>query len=237
VGNSDDGRIGTQVSALQTNKAAPKVPSNRVGAAETRAKIIDAARDTLREEGITQASARTIARRGDFNQALIFYHFGSLEGLLIAVASDEGQKRADLYSEQFQRITKLTELVRIARDVHAYELDHGGPTVLSQLLAGALSSEPIADGMVAAMKPWMALVESAMDQTVAATPLASMLPKNELAFAVASLFIGMELLSSLDPNSKQADRLFDMFANLASFADMFVANPALVSGLLKPTNT
>jgi hypothetical protein len=100
-----------------------------------------------------------------------------------------------------------------------------------------LSSEPIADGMVAAMKPWMALVESAMDQTVAATPLASMLPKNELAFAVASLFIGMELLSSLDPNSKQADRLFDMFANLASFADMFVANPALVSGLLKPTNT
>jgi AcrR family transcriptional regulator len=218
----------------RTPKQAPKQPSNRIGAAETRARIIDAARDTLRDDGITEASARTIARRGNFNQALIFYHFGSLEGLLIAVANDEGQSRADLYAEQFQRITKLSDLVRIARDVHAYELDKGGPTVLSQLLAGALSKESIAAGMVEAMRPWMSLVESAMGQTVAGTPIAGMLPKHELGFAVASLFIGMELLTSLDPESKEADKLFDVFANLASIADMFVANPSLVAGLLNP---
>jgi hypothetical protein len=124
--------------------------------------------------------------------------------------------------------------VRIARDVHAYELDKGGPTVLSQLLAGALSKESIAAGMVEAMRPWMSLVESAMGQTVAGTPIAGMLPKHELGFAVASLFIGMELLTSLDPESKEADKLFDVFANLASIADMFVANPSLVAGLLNP---
>ncbi len=208
--------------------------ASRAGSVDTRARIVDAARDVLREEGITQASARNIARKGDFNQALIFYHFGSLEGLFIAVAQDEGRQRADLYAGQFQRITKLTELVRIARDVHSHEMDTGGPTVLSQLLAGALSSQPIASGMVDAMKPWMELVEAAMGQTVAETPLSTMLPKQELAFAVASLFIGMELLTSLDPESKQAEKLFDVFANLASVADLLVANPNLLGSFAKP---
>jgi AcrR family transcriptional regulator len=209
-------------------------PGNRAGSADTRARIIDAARDVLRDDGITQASARTIARKGDFNQALIFYHFGSLEGLLIAVASDEGRIRADLYADQFQRINKLAELVRVARDVHAFEMDKGGPTVLSQLLAGALSSKPIATGMVDAMKPWMDLVEAAMGQTVADTPLAGLLPKEQLAFAVASLFIGMELLTSLDPESKQAESLFDVFANLGALADVVMSNPALLSSFATP---
>jgi AcrR family transcriptional regulator len=197
--------------------------------AETRLRIIDAARQVLREQGITEASARNIARQGAFNQALIFYHFGSIEGLLIAVAEEEGRLRAALYAEQFQRINKLAELVRIARDVHSHEMDSGGPTVLSQLLAGALSSEPIAQGMVQAMQPWMELVNSAMGQTVASTPFASMLPSEDLAFAVASLFIGMELLSSLDPAAKQAERLFDMFGNLAGFADLLMGSQMIKS--------
>ena len=44
-----------------------------------------AARTSLRTDGIMGASARVIARHGDFNQALIFYHFGSLNDLFIAV--------------------------------------------------------------------------------------------------------------------------------------------------------
>jgi AcrR family transcriptional regulator len=219
------------VKSKTTNSKSMAKTSQATGM-ETRGRIIDAARVVLREDGITQASARNIARRGDFNQALIFYHFGSLDGLFIAVAQSEGQQRADLYAEQFQRIAKLSELVRIARDVHAHEISTGGPTVLSQLLAGALSSEPIASGMVEAMRPWMTLVESAMGQTLAATPLASLLPKEEMAFAVASLFIGMELLTSLEPESKKADKLFDAFASLGNLADLVMSNPQLIGSAL-----
>ncbi len=200
---------------------------------DTKARIIGAAKEVLRDEGITQASARTIARQGNFNQALIFYHFGSLESLLVEVAKDEGQQRASVYAEQFQRITKLSDLVRIAQDVHQHELATGGPTVLSQLLAGAHSSEIIAAGMVTAMKPWMQLVEAAVDQTVSRTPVAGLLPPQQVGFAVASLFIGMELLSSLDPGAKQAESLFEVFANLASVADLLLANPNLVGSLIQ----
>jgi AcrR family transcriptional regulator len=218
----------TSAAASSPTVAKPRGRTAPANGSDTRARIVSAAKEVLRDEGITQASARTIARRGDFNQALIFYHFGSLEALLVEVAKEEGQQRADLYSEQFQRIAQLADLVRIARDVHHRELRTGGPTVLSQLLAGAHSSETIATGMLNAMQPWMQLVEAAMGQTVARTPMASLLPQEELAFGVASLFIGMELLSSLDPDSKRAESLFDVFGNLAAIADALIANPNLV---------
>ncbi|MCP3855949.1 MAG: helix-turn-helix transcriptional regulator [Actinomycetia bacterium] len=51
---------------------------------ETREKILDAALETVRVEGLVGTSARAIAKAGDFNQALVFYHFGSVDELLLA---------------------------------------------------------------------------------------------------------------------------------------------------------
>ena len=44
--------------------------------------ILTATLETLRDEGFAGATSRAIARRAGCNQALIFYHFGSLESLL-----------------------------------------------------------------------------------------------------------------------------------------------------------
>ena len=51
---------------------------------DTRAVLIAAAIDTLRESGFAAASARRIAAKAGCNQALIFYHFGSVPDLLVA---------------------------------------------------------------------------------------------------------------------------------------------------------
>ena len=67
----------------------PRGVRTRSGAEQTRARILDAALQALRDEGIAGISARNIARHGGFNQALIFYHFRSVEGLLVAVARSE----------------------------------------------------------------------------------------------------------------------------------------------------
>src|SRR6266581_2280999 len=45
----------------------------------TKRRILDAALEALRTEGFAGATSRAIARIGGFNQALIFYHFGSLD--------------------------------------------------------------------------------------------------------------------------------------------------------------
>ena len=57
----------------------------------TRSRIIEAALQTVREEGFAETTARAIARHGGFNQALIFYHFGSVDALLVAVARSESE--------------------------------------------------------------------------------------------------------------------------------------------------
>ena len=55
----------------------------RAAGVSTKEQIVGAAIETLRTEGFGGTSARAIARIGDFNQALIFYHFGSVNGLLL----------------------------------------------------------------------------------------------------------------------------------------------------------
>lgn len=54
---------------------------------DTRERIVEAALRTLKPDGIVGTSARSIAGSGGFNQALIFYHFGSVREALLAAAT------------------------------------------------------------------------------------------------------------------------------------------------------
>ncbi|MFD8819212.1 TetR/AcrR family transcriptional regulator, partial [Streptomyces sp. NPDC059627] len=59
-------------------------PSGNASSAATRAALVAAAADALREVGFAGASAREIARRADCQQSLVFYHFGSVAKLHLA---------------------------------------------------------------------------------------------------------------------------------------------------------
>src|SRR5438093_1369574 len=51
---------------------------------ETRAALVAAALETLKTEGFRGTTARAIAGRAGVNQALVFYHFGGVDELLLA---------------------------------------------------------------------------------------------------------------------------------------------------------
>ncbi|MGW9038956.1 TetR/AcrR family transcriptional regulator, partial [Streptomyces sp. NPDC055721] len=65
-------------------KAAAGVKGQDARSQETRDKLLDGALRTLVEQGIAKASARAIATTAGVNQALVFYHFGSVDELLAA---------------------------------------------------------------------------------------------------------------------------------------------------------
>ena len=136
----------TNLRAQTRSATRPEVARKTAAASgeETRGRIIAAAVETLNAVGIVGASARTIARTGDFNQALIFYHFGSVEGLLVAAAKTEGVARSARYAEKFGQVSTIAELVTIARSVHQQEQSDGAVNVLSQLLAGSMSPSRVA---------------------------------------------------------------------------------------------
>ena len=79
-------------------------PSSRLVAegtgrsAATKRSLVAAAIETLKTEGFAGASARAIAARAGCNQALIFYHFGSVVTLLLAALDEVSASRLERYS-------------------------------------------------------------------------------------------------------------------------------------------
>jgi AcrR family transcriptional regulator len=194
----------------------------RPHADETRARIVDAALKALRSDGIAGASARAIARHGGFNQALIFYHFGSVEGLLVAVARRESERRSALYAPALRQATSLPELVRVARHLHEEEFASGSVAALTQMLAGAARSEDLARGTWDALEPWTTLVGETIERLIADTPYQGVLPVGDLTSAVTAFFLGIELYAGLDPDGRDGT----LFTTMESVA-------ALVDGMLR----
>jgi AcrR family transcriptional regulator len=185
----------------------------------TRTRILEAALAALRDEGIAGISARTIARYGDFNQALIFYHFGSVDALLIAVARSESERRSALYAEALRDVTSLRELVAVARRLHEEEFQAGTVAALTQMIAGAVGTAELAQGIREAFEPWTALVGESIARVLAGTPYAGLLPSGDLTTAVAALFLGIELLVGLDPDAAAGDSLFTTMEGVATLVD------------------
>src|SRR5947209_3815065 len=79
--------------------------------AAARARVVAAALETLERAGFAGTTARAIATSGGFNQALIYYHFQSLEDLLAAALQDFSERRLARYRAALAGIQGLTPLV------------------------------------------------------------------------------------------------------------------------------
>ena len=58
---------------------------------DTRERLIEAARELMIEHGILEVSLSEITQRAGVNVALVSYHFGGREGLMLSIAEDRTQ--------------------------------------------------------------------------------------------------------------------------------------------------
>ena len=146
----------------------------------TREQIVDAALETLKRDGFAGATSRAIARRGAFNQALIFYHFGSVDALLLAALDRTSEERLARYRRAVDDAETPEELLAVAARVYAEDRDSGHMTVVSQMIAGSVARRELAPAMVARMEPWIQLCEDALakaDAELGVSPLVSALQR------------------------------------------------------------
>jgi AcrR family transcriptional regulator len=197
------------------------------GAAETRAALIEGAIAALREVGFAGASSRQIAQRAGCNQALIFYHFGSVRDLLVAALEDISARRMTAYRGLLDRTGTLAELIDAARTVFVEDLDAGHVTVLVEMISGAQSVPGLGEQVAACLAPWRAFAEQAVRDVLAASPAASLVPARDVAHGVVAGILGLELLACLDGDRASALALFDRARAVARLLDM-------VGGLLIP---
>ena len=197
---------------------------------ETRDRIIDAVLETVSNEGLVGTSARVIARTGGFNQALVFYHFGSVEELLLAALDRANERRMARFREQLEAVDDLEGLVQVAIELHRSAEEDRDHAALSAIIAGWSVKSEVGPQILEILRPWDAMVSAALRRSLADTPFAQVVPTDDLAHAISAMFLGIEMLSRLDPDDTRADSLLTSLSGAATLATpllrSLVAGPA-----------
>jgi AcrR family transcriptional regulator len=181
----------------------------------TRQRIVDAALKTLKKEGFAGTTSRAIARTGGFNQALIFYHFGSLDGLLLAALDRTSEERLERYRNAVDEAATAEELAEVAASIYAEDRDRGHMTVVSQMVAGSVARPELAREVVARMEPWIELYEEALRKALASSPAREVVPLRDLAYAIVTFYLGLNLLTHLDEDRERTEALVKRLQSLA----------------------
>jgi AcrR family transcriptional regulator len=203
----------------------------RPGGAATRRRIIEATLETLRKEGFAEASSRAIARTGGFNPALIFYHFGSLDELLLAALDETSAERLGRYQQAITEADTVEELVTAAAQVYAEDRDSGHMTVVAQMIAASIARPELAPAMVSRMEPWIDLAEEGIGKVLARLDVPELLSVRELAYAFVTFYLGVNLLTHLDEDRTRTDALFARLTTLAPLLSLLERRPGQGSAL------
>ena len=195
--------------------------------AGTRSRLVDAAIETLKADGFAGSSARAIAERAGLNQGLIFYHFGSVANLLLAALDSVSARRMEQYGAALDRVGSPSELVDVAMAIFREDLDAGHVAVLAEMIAGASSTPGLGPEVSARLGPWFAFAERAVATAIGGSPLDSVLPPGDVAYAIVALYLGLEMLTHLDGDRSRALGLFAHARNLAGLFEALMPPPAV----------
>lgn len=187
--------------------------------ADTRTKLMDGAIQALKTQGIAGVSARNIAAAAGANQALVFYHFGSVDELLTAACLHSTEQEVAAYRDRFAAVTSLRELQTVGRAMNAEAREAGNVAVLAQLLAGAQTNPGIAAATRVALNLWVGEIETTLERLLADSPISEIAEVSGLARAISASFIGLELYEGVDHEG--VEKAFDAIDQLGAVIEYF----------------
>ncbi|MFD6096780.1 TetR family transcriptional regulator [Nocardiopsis flavescens] len=189
--------------------------TGRRSSEETRERLISAATETLREEGYSGASARAIAARAEANSALVFYHFGGVDQLLLAALDRSSAERMAMYRELTAPARTLEELVEAATRIYRTDLERGYITEFSELVAAAVTKPELREEIRDRAEPWVAFIEEEWERVLGGSPLARLLPAREVAYGAITFYLGVNLFSVLDEDHSRTEAVLELGGRLA----------------------
>jgi AcrR family transcriptional regulator len=188
----------------------------------TKLQIAEAALETLKANGFAGASARAIAHMGGFNQALIFYHFGSVQNALLAALDLISERRLADYGPAFEAARTASELGRLARAIYDEDLERGYITALGEMVSGGVSDPLLGAEVAARIEPWIKMVERKLEELLSGSPLRALVSPTDLAFGIVSLYFGVDMLSHMQRDRSRAESLLDLVTSLAALVETFL---------------
>ena len=180
--------------ALSKASNATSNPRQRpMNSAQTRANLLAAAEHCLRESGYAAFSTRQVALIANVPLSQIHYHFGSKQGLLLALFEAQNNRLLERQTEMFEGDLPLWRQWEIACDFLDDDLSSGYVRIMNELAAAGWSDPQVAEAMRNAMSGWQSLlVHVARKASKRFNGLGRLQPA-EVAVLISSIFLGAEV--------------------------------------------
>jgi AcrR family transcriptional regulator len=159
----------------------------------TKELILEAARESLREEGYSRTSIRAVAERAGVQLSLVHYHFGSKQAVLVAVLERENEKLLERQQTLFAGPGPLSAKWRAACRFLEDDLESGYVRILWELWAAGLADEELAGRWRDATAGWRRLMAEVVEEWADEVGLELPISATAVATLVANLFQGLEV--------------------------------------------
>lgn len=158
----------------------------------TRDVLLDAARICLREHGYAALSTRLVAETAGMPLSQIHYHFGSKQGLVLALYEQLNARLLARQEDMYAEDEPLWRKWEHACDFLDEDLDSGYVRVLQELSAAGWSEPEIAEAVRRNMRGWYELIAAAASRAAERFGGLGPLQPDEIASLIGGAFIGAE---------------------------------------------
>ena len=171
-----------------------------VRAADTRALILEAARSRLLAGGYGGLSTRKVADEARVPLSQLHYHFGSKQGLILALLEQENQRRLARQHRMYAEDAPLWQRYERACDFLEDDLDSGYVRVLQEMIAAGWSNKEVGDTIRELLGDWYSLLAQVAREAEQRYGPLGPFTAEEVGTLVGAAFLGAEtlLLSGFD---------------------------------------
>ncbi len=163
--------------------------------ADAKTELLEAAKRVLLESGYAGLSTRAVAAAAGTQMSQIRYHFGSKEGMVLALFEYMDAALIERQSATFER-DDLTIAEKWARSCDYLEEDLGSGyvRVLQELIAVGWSTPAVGDAVRASIRTWHALIQRLAQEIGDEIGTLGPFRPEEIASLASAAFIGAEAL-------------------------------------------
>lgn len=160
----------------------------------TRHALLAAAQKCLCQEGYAGLSTRGVADLAEVPLSQIHYHFGSKQGLVLALLSDQNARLLERQATAFAEPLPLSTRWERACDYLDEDLSSGYVRILQEMVAAGWSDPGIAAAVRKNLQGWLDLLTSLAEEASRKFGGLGPFTPAEVACLVASAFLGSEAM-------------------------------------------
>ena len=163
-------------------------------ATDTRAVILEAASRRLLVDGYAGLSTRKVAEEAQVPLSQLHYHYGSKQGLILALLGEENARRLERQTRMYADDSPLWQRYERACDYLEDDLDSGYVRVLQEMIAAGWSNADIQDAVKDLLGGWFTLLIEVAKEAERRHGQLGPFTAQEAATLIGAAFFGSEEL-------------------------------------------